>query len=115
MEDMENLGSLPNASNKDCEGNQRKRRLLGQKSSLKSERSEKNTKAENRDPVASHLPSTASSTYPIACIPDVSSKQNANSENMCINASSGVVPKKDCEGNRKNLQLPGQKLSITTV
>jgi ubiquitin-conjugating enzyme E2 T len=115
MEDMECLGSLPNASNKDCEGNQRKRRLLGQKLSLKSERSEKNTKTENQDPVASHLLFMASSTYPTAFIPDVSSKQNAKSENMCINASSGVVPKKESEGNRKNLHLPGKRLSIASV
>jgi ubiquitin-conjugating enzyme E2 T len=47
MEGMEGLGSLPNASNKDCEGNQWKKRLLGQKLSLKSERSEMNTKTEN--------------------------------------------------------------------
>jgi ubiquitin-conjugating enzyme E2 T len=115
MEDMEGLGSLPNGSIKDCEGNQWKKRLLGQKLSLKSERSEKNTETGNQDPVASHLPSTASSTYPTAYISDVSGKQNAISENMCINASIGVVSKKECEGNGKNLQLPGQRLSITSV
>jgi hypothetical protein len=56
--------------------------------------------------VASHLLSTASSTYPTAYICDVSGKQNAISENMCINASIGVASKKECERNGKNLQLP---------
>ncbi|KAK3161227.1 hypothetical protein QOZ80_1BG0074160 [Eleusine coracana subsp. coracana] len=58
MEDIQNLGSLPNASNKDC--------------------------------------------------------KNAISESMSINATSGVVSKEGCDGISKNLQLPGQRLSITS-
>ncbi|KAK3164717.1 hypothetical protein QOZ80_1AG0023660 [Eleusine coracana subsp. coracana] len=113
MEDMQNLGSLPNASNKDCEGKQKKRQTLSQKLSLKSERFEKNTTAENQDPLVSHLPSMASSTYPTAYFSDVSGK-NAISESMSINATSGVVSKEECERISKNLQLPGQRLSVTS-
>ncbi|TVU03694.1 hypothetical protein EJB05_50758, partial [Eragrostis curvula] len=115
MEDMERLAPLPNASNKDHEGNQKKRPLLGRKLSIKSERSEKNVTAENQDPAASHLPSIASSTYPTACFSDASGKQNAISENMSTNAASGVVSNKECEGHRKNLQVTGQRLSVTSV
>ncbi|GJN18445.1 hypothetical protein PR202_gb05609 [Eleusine coracana subsp. coracana] len=86
---------------------------LSQKLSLKSERFEKNTTAENQDPLVSHLPSIASSTDPTAYFSDVSGK-NAISESMSINATSGVVSKEGCDGISKNLQLPGQRLSITS-
>ncbi|PUZ55925.1 hypothetical protein GQ55_5G252500 [Panicum hallii var. hallii] len=112
MEDTKSQGSLPNASKRDCEGNQRKMRLLGQKLSLKSERSEENMKTVEQDPVASHLPSTARSTYPTACFSDVSGRQNDTSENMSVRTASGVVSKKEYQGNNKNLQLPGLGLSV---
>jgi len=112
MEDTKSQGSLPNASKKDCEGNQRKMRLLGQKLSLKSERSEDNMKIVKQDPVASHLPSTARSINPTACFSDVSGRQNDTSGNMSVRTASGVVSKKEYQGNNKNLQLPGLGLSV---
>ena len=112
MEGTESQGSLPNASKKDCGGNQRKMQLLGQKLSLKSERSEENMKTVKQDPVASHLPSTALAINPTACFSDVSGRQNDISENMSVRTASGVVSKKECQGNNKNLQLPGLGLSV---
>ncbi|XP_062214494.1 uncharacterized protein LOC133915363 isoform X2 [Phragmites australis] len=114
MEDTESLGSLPNASNKHYEGSQRKMRLLGQKLSLKSERSEENATTGKQDLVVTHLTSRARSTYPTACLSDVSGKQNVTSENISVTAASGVVSKKEYQGNRKNSQLPGQRFSVTS-
>ncbi|CAO2165465.1 unnamed protein product [Urochloa humidicola] len=111
--DAESQGSLPNSSKKDCQGNQRKIRSLGQKLSLKSERSEEDVKTAKQDPVASHVPSTAGSTYPTACS-DVSGRQNDTSENMSVRTASGVVSKKEYQGNNKTLQLPGLGLSVTS-
>ncbi|CAO2170564.1 unnamed protein product [Urochloa humidicola] len=112
--DAESQGSLPNSSKKDCQGNQRKIRSLGQKLSLKSERSEEDVKTAKQDPVASHVPSTAGSTYPTACCSDVSGRQNDTSENMSVRTASGVVSKKEYQGNNKTLQLPGLGLSVTS-
>lgn len=114
MEDTNNLGSLPNVSKKVCEGNQRKMRLLGQKLSLKYERSEESMKTVKQDPVASYLPSMAGSTYPTACFSDVSGRKNDTSENMSISTDSGVVSKQDHQGHKKELQLPGQSLFVTS-
>jgi ubiquitin-conjugating enzyme E2 T len=114
VENTENQGSLPKSSKKDCEGNQRKMRLLGQKLSLKSGRSEADVKTVKQDPVASHLPSMAGSAYPTACFSDVSGGQNDTSEKMSIGTASGVVSKIEYQGNNKNLQLPTQELSITS-
>ncbi|CAD6237936.1 unnamed protein product [Miscanthus lutarioriparius] len=114
MEDTDSLGSLPNTSQKVCEGSQRKMRLLGQKLSLKSGRSEESMKTVKQDPVPSHLPSMAGSTYPNACFSDASGRQNDTSENMSVNTASGVVSKKGHQGNKKDLQLPGQNLSVTS-
>lgn len=113
MEEIQNLESLPKASNKDCEGSRKKMRLLGQKLSLKSEGTE-NTTTGKQDLVAIHLSSTARSTNPTACLSDVSSKKNATSENMSVSADSGVVSKKEYQQNGKNLQLLGQRLSATS-
>lgn len=112
MEGTDSLGSLPNTSQKVCEGSQRKMRLLGQKLSLKSERSEESMKTVKQDPVASHLPSMAGSTYPNACFSDASGRQNNTSENMSVSTASGVVSKKG--HHKKDLQLPGQSLSATS-
>lgn len=106
MEGTDNLGSLPNTSQKVCEGSQRKMRLLGQKLSLKSERSEESMKTVKQDPVASHLPSMAGS----ACS-DASGRQKDTSENMSVSTASGMVSKKGHQGNTKDLQLSGQSLS----
>ncbi|KAJ1284208.1 hypothetical protein BS78_03G187400 [Paspalum vaginatum] len=114
MEDTENLGSLPDACKKDYEGSQRKMRLLGQKLSLKSERSEESMKTVKQDKVASHLPYTAGTNHPIACSSDVSGRQNKTSENMSASTAIGVVSKKEYQGNKKNLRLPGKRLSITS-
>ncbi|XP_066314506.1 uncharacterized protein [Miscanthus floridulus] len=121
MEGTNNLGSLPNTSQKVCEGSQRKMRLLGQKLSLKSERSDESMKTVKQDPVASHLPSMAGSTYPNACFSDASGRQNDTSENMSVSTASGVVSKGFAvtwpvcqQGNKKDLQLPGQSLSVTS-
>ncbi|CAO2190965.1 unnamed protein product [Urochloa humidicola] len=113
MGDAESQGSLPNSSKKDCQGNQRKIRSLGQKLSLKSERSEEDVKTVKQDPVARHVPSTAGSTYPTVCS-DVSGRQNDTSENMSVRTASGVVSKKEYQGNNKTLQLPGLGLSVTS-
>ncbi|CAO2203950.1 unnamed protein product [Urochloa humidicola] len=110
----ESQGSLPNSSKKDCQGNQRKMRSLGQKLSLKSERSEVDVKTVKQDPVASHVPSTAGSTHPTACFSDVSGRQNNTPENMSVRTASGVVSKKEYQGNNKSLQLPGLGLSVTS-
>ncbi|XP_066309179.1 probable ubiquitin-conjugating enzyme E2 37 isoform X2 [Miscanthus floridulus] len=83
MEDTDSLGSLPNTSQKVCEGSQRKMRLLGQKLSLKSGRSEE-------------------------------SRQNDTSENVSVSTASGVVSNKGHQGNKNDLQLPGQSLSVTS-
>lgn len=114
IEDTESLESLPNASKKDHEGSQRKLWSLGQKLSLKSERPEESMKTVKQNPVASHLPSTAGSTNHIACSSNVSGKQNEISENISASTAIGVVSKKEHQENRRNLQLPGQRLSITS-
>ncbi|KAG0538370.1 hypothetical protein BDA96_03G230200 [Sorghum bicolor] len=114
MEGTDSLGSLPNTSQKVCEGSQRKMRLLGQKLSLKPERSEESMKTVKQDPVASHLPSMAGSTYPNVCFSDASGRQNDTSENMSVSTASVVVSKKGHQGNKKDLQLPGQSLSVTS-
>lgn len=114
MDDTDSLGSLPISSKKISEGSQRKMRLLGQKLSLKSERSEESMKTVKQDPVASHLPFMVGSTYPNACFSDASGRQNDTSENMSVSTASGVVSKKGHQGNKKDLQLPGQSLSVTS-
>nr|TKW15249.1 hypothetical protein SEVIR_5G224900v2 [Setaria viridis] len=114
VEDTESQGSLPKSSTKDCEGNKRKRLLLGQKLSLKSGRSDEDMKTIKQDPVASHLPSMAGSTYPTACFSDVSGGQNDTSEKMSVGTASGVVSKIEYRGNNKNSQLPSQGLSVTS-
>ncbi|CAL4955700.1 unnamed protein product [Urochloa decumbens] len=114
MEVTESQGSLPNSSKKDCEGHQKKMRLLGQKLSLKSGRSEENMETAKQDPVPSHLSSTAGSTNPTACFFDVSGRQNDMSENMSVKAANGVVSKNQYQGNNKNLQLPGHGISVTS-
>ncbi|KAF8670850.1 hypothetical protein HU200_050114 [Digitaria exilis] len=112
MENTESQRSLPNPSRKDCEGKQRKMRLLGQKLSLKSDRSEENMKTVKQDPVGGHLPSMAGSTYPTASFADVSGRQD-ESANMYVRTASVVVSKKEYQGN-KNMQLPDQELSVAS-
>ncbi|CAM0881615.1 unnamed protein product [Alopecurus aequalis] len=114
MEEIQNLQSLPEASNKDCEGSRKKMRLLGKKLSLKSEESEENGTTRKQDAVADHLRSTAISTVPTTCLANVSAKQNATSESMPVSADSGVISKKGYQANRTNLQLHGQRLSVTS-
>ena len=114
MEETQNLQSLPEASNKDCEGSRKKMRLLGKKLSLKSEGSEENATTRKQDAVADHLRSTEISTVPTTCLANVSVRQNASSESMSVSADSGVISKKGCQANRTNLQLHGQRLSVTS-
>uniref|UniRef100_A0ACD5VMP3 Uncharacterized protein n=1 Tax=Avena sativa TaxID=4498 RepID=A0ACD5VMP3_AVESA len=102
MEETQIKESLPEASNKDHGGSRKKMRLLGKKLSLKSEGSE------------DHLRSTVISTVPTTCLADVSVKQNATSESMSVSADSGVISKKGYQANRTNLQLHGQRLSVTS-
>jgi ubiquitin-conjugating enzyme E2 T len=71
-------------------------------------------KTVKQDPVASHLPSMAGSTYPNVCFSDASGRQNDTSENMSVSTASVVVSKKGHQGNKKDLQLPGQSLSVTS-
>jgi ubiquitin-conjugating enzyme E2 T len=114
MEETQNLQSLAEASNKDCEGSRKKMRLLGKKLSLKSEGSEENATTRKQDEVADHSRSTAIPTVPSTCLADVSVKQNATSRSMSVSADSGVTSKKGYQANRTNLQLHEQRLPVTS-
>uniref|UniRef100_A0A0D9YBG2 E2 ubiquitin-conjugating enzyme n=1 Tax=Oryza glumipatula TaxID=40148 RepID=A0A0D9YBG2_9ORYZ len=107
------LEPLPKASNKNCDGSRKKMRLLSQKLSLKSV-PEENTTTGKKDLVTNHLSSTARPTDPTACLSDVSGKLNDTSESISVIADSAVTSKKEYQGTRRNLQLLGQGLPVTS-
>lgn len=105
---------MPEASNKDCEGSRKKMRLLGKKLSLKCGGSEANPTTRKQDAVAGLLPSTARSTVPTICLSDFPVKQNVTAENMSVGADNGLISKEGYHANRKNLQLHGHGLPVTS-
>uniref|UniRef100_A0A0E0C4F8 E2 ubiquitin-conjugating enzyme n=1 Tax=Oryza meridionalis TaxID=40149 RepID=A0A0E0C4F8_9ORYZ len=113
QEEKLSLEPLPKASNKNCDGSRKKMRLLSQKLSLKSV-PEENTTTGKKDLVTNHLSSTARPTDPTACLSDVSGKLDDTSESISFIADSAVTSKKEYQGTRRNLQLLGQGLPVTS-